>query len=178
MNLVPGRAGRYAVPILLSILLLALLPVFTAAANPLPAPSGPVILTIEGGIAHSNTADGKAALDLAMLESLPARTIETTTPWTEGPQTFTGVLLADLLAHVGASGDRLHAIASNDYEVTFPAGDVTDYGGILAYQQNGAALPSDKGPLWIVYDYDSDPQLLGDRFQSASIWNLVTLAVR
>jgi hypothetical protein len=171
MMRIAGRCGGI-------LLLLALLPIFTVAADPLPAPDGPVILTIDGAIAHANTADGKAALDRAMLAALPAKTIATTTPWTEGPQEFTGVLLADLLALVGASGNRLHAVAGNGYEVTFPADDVTAHGGIVAYLQNGAALPPDKGPLWIVYDYDSDSQLLGDRFQSASIWSLVTLTVR
>lgn len=155
----------------------AVLP-FTTFANPLPSPSGPVILTVDGAIAHSNTEDGKASLDLAMLQGLPARSIETTTPWTEGKQAFVGVSVSDLLAHLGASGARIHAIASNQYEVTFPVGDVTDHGAIIAYQQNGGSLAPDKGPLWIVYDYDSDPALLGDRFQNASIWNLVSLTLR
>jgi hypothetical protein len=149
-----------------------------AAANPLPQPTGPVVLTIEGNIAHSNAADGKANFDLAMLETLPAREIETTTPWTEGKQKFTGVDLAALLQHVGATGTRAHATASNQYEVTFALEDVTGHGGIVAYRQNGADLAPDKGPLWIVFAYDSDPLLLGDRFQSASIWNLVSLSIR
>lgn len=150
----------------------------SALANPLPQPSGPVVLTIDGNIAHSNAEDGKAGFDLAMLEALPSREIETTTPWTEGEQSFVGVELATLLNHVGASGARGHAAASNAYEVTFALEDVTAHGGIVAYRQNGAALSADKGPLWIVFPYDSDPILLGDRFQSASIWNLVSLSIR
>lgn len=149
-----------------------------AIANTLPPPTGAIILTVDGAIANGNQATGQAVLDLAMLESLPSREIETTTPWTDGPQTFTGIALQDLLARLGATGDRIHATASNQYEVTFPATDVTDHGGIIAYRQNGAALPADKGPLWIVFDYDSDAQFLGDRFQSASIWNLVSLTVQ
>ncbi|WP_374369566.1 molybdopterin-dependent oxidoreductase [Dongia sp.] len=149
-----------------------------ALANPLPPPSGPVVLTIDGSIAHSNADGGDANFDLAMLEALPAKEIETTTPWTDGKQNFVGVELAELLKHVGAAGTRGHAIASNAYEVTFALEDVTAHGGIVAYRQNGTALPADKGPLWIVFPYDSDPMLLGDRFQSASIWNLVALSIR
>jgi hypothetical protein len=149
-----------------------------ALANPLPQPTGAILLTVEGAIANSNQGEGKAVLDLAMLESLPVREIQTTTPWTDGPQIFTGVALSDLLDHVGATGDRVQALASNQYEVIFPASDVTDHGGIVAYRQNGAALAADKGPLWIVFDYDSNALLLSDRFQSASIWNLVLLRIQ
>lgn len=163
---------------LVVVTLFAATPPSPVAANPLPSPSGPVILSVDGTIANSNSEDGKANLDLAMLQGLPARSIETTTPWTEGKQTFVGVSLADLLAHLGASGDRVHAFASNQYEVTFAVTDVTEHGGIIAYQQNGAALTPDKGPLWIVFDYDSDAMLLGERFQNASVWNLVSLTLR
>lgn len=173
-----GRGSQWLAAAFMLVLLL-LAPLGLAAAEPLPAPSGPVLLTVSGALANSNAEGGEAAFDLAMLQHLPARTIETTTPWTEGPQTFTGIALGDLLAYLGATGiERIHAQASNNYEITFPARDVTDHGAILAYLQNGAPLARDKGPLWIVYDYDSDPQLLGDRFQSASIWNLVRLSLR
>lgn len=151
--------------------------VAAAAANPLSPPAGPVVLTVAGQIEHSNADGGKAAFDLTMLTALPAQTIETTTPWTEGKQKFTGVALKDLLAALGASGERAHAIATNQYEVTFPLSDVTENGGIIAYRQNDAALPDDKGPLWIVFPYDNDPKLLEDRFQSASIWNLSSLSI-
>ena len=143
----------------------------------LAPPQDRVILTVTGAISNTSR-PGRAEFDLAHLEHLGVSKLVTWTPWTEGDQVFVGVALADLLTHLGATGTRIHATASNNYEVTFPAGDVTDHGGIVAYLQNGAALPDDKGPLWIVYDYDSDPQLLGDRFQSASIWNLVALSVR
>ena len=151
--------------------------VTVAVADPLGAPTGAVVLTVAGQIKESNAAEGQAQFDLAMLEALPAQSFETTTPWTDGPQKFTGIALKDLLAALGASGARAHAIATNQYEVTFPMSDVIDNGGIVAYRQNDAALPADKGPLWIVFPYDNDPKLLEDRFQSASIWNLASLTI-
>lgn len=146
-------------------------------AHSLSQPAGAVVLTVAGEISQSNAGEGQAAFDLAMLAALPARTIETTTPWTEGPQRFTGVAVQDLLVALGARGERIHAVATNQYEVTFPVSDVVDHGAIVAYRQNDAALPADKGPLWIVFPYDSDPKLLEDRFQSASIWNLISLTI-
>ncbi|MBL8707664.1 MAG: molybdopterin-dependent oxidoreductase, partial [Rhodospirillaceae bacterium] len=133
--------------------------------------------TVAGRIAHTNAPDGEARLDLAQLQALPSRTIETTTPWTKGVQSFTGVAVAELLRHLGADGARLHATATNAYEVDFPVTDATNHDGIIAYLHNGAPLAADKGPLWIVFPYDSDPALLGDRFRNASIWNLATLTL-
>lgn len=158
-------------------LMMAVVTFTSVVADPLGAPTGAVVLTIAGQIQNSNADQGQAAFDLAMLEALPAQSFETTTPWTDGKQKFTGVALKDLLATLGASGARAHAVATNQYEVTFPLSDVTDHGGIIAYRQNDAALPADKGPLWIVFPYDNDPKLLEDRFQSASIWNLASLTI-
>lgn len=148
-----------------------------AVAADLAPPAGTVILTVAGKIALTNAPDGQARLDLAQLLALPSRTIETTTPWTEGVQSFTGVAVAELLKYLGADGVRLHATATNAYEVDFPVTDATNHDGIIAYLQNGSPLADDKGPLWIVFPYDSDPALLGDRFQNASIWNLATLTL-
>lgn len=177
MNVLRALAFGAGLITLLGAPALTVAPLTVALAAELAAPAGAIVLTVDGKIGASNTTEGKAAFDVAMLEALPAQTIETTTPWTEGPQRFTGVALKDLLAALDASGERVHATATNQYEVTFPVTDVTDHGGILAYRQNDAALPADKGPLWIVFPYDSDPRLLEDRFQSASIWNLMALSI-
>jgi len=149
------------------------------ALEPLPVPDGPVILTVDGRIGVSNTQDGKAAFDLAMLESLPRNGFATTTMWTDGPQRFEGVSVADLLARLGAGASEINAVATNDYEIRFPVSDATDHGGLIAYRANGALMPpGNKGPLWIVFPYDSDPLLQSERFQSQSIWSLATMTLR
>ena len=146
------------------------------ALDPLPAPSGPVLLTVSGKIAVHNTADGKAAFDLSMLQALPKSGFSTTTIWTDGMQAFEGVKVADLLARLGSNGAEINAVASNDYEFRFPVSDAVDHGAIIAYAVNGAALPdSNKGPLWIVYPYDQDPILRTERFMSQSVWSLETM---
>jgi hypothetical protein len=149
------------------------------ALEPLPSPSGPVILTIDGAIDVSNTEDGKAAFDLAMLEALPRSSFTTTTIWTDGPQTFEGASITDLMARLGSKAGEINAIATNDYEIRFPVSDARDHAGLIAYRANGALLPpGNKGPLWIVFPFDSDPLLQTERFQSESIWSLATMTLR
>lgn len=148
------------------------------ALDPLPAPSGPVLLTVVGRIALHNTADGKAEFDLAMLQALPKSSFATTTIWTDGMQAFEGVSVADLLARLGSDGTEIDAMATNDYEFRFPVSDAIDHGAIIAYAANGALLPdSNKGPLWIVYPYDQDPVLRTERFMSQSVWGLETMTL-
>lgn len=163
------RTVLFSAVLLLSQLVLG--PAF--ALDPLPAPSGPVLLTVSGKIAVHNTADGKAAFDLAMLQALPKSSFATTTIWTDGIQAFEGVSVADLLARLGSDAAEIYAVASNEYEFRFPVSDAIDHGAIIAYAANGAALPdSNKGPLWIVYPYDKDPMLRTERFMNQSVWNL------
>ncbi len=158
--------------VIAAVLLLAGL-VPAAAVEPLPAPTGPVILVLDGKLDLHNTADGKAAFDLAMLQALPKSSFTTTTIWTDGKQSFEGVKIADLLARLGATPAELNALATNDYEIRFPAGDALDHGAIIAYAQNGVAIPlNNKGPLWIVYPYDADSMLSNERFLSQSVWSL------
>jgi hypothetical protein len=148
------------------------------ALDPLPAPTGKIILTLDGRIALHNTADGKAAFDLAMLQALPVTRFRTSTIWTDGVQAFEGVSIANLLARVGSEGSEIQAVAANDYEIRFPVSDASDHGGLIAYQINGSLLPvSNKGPLWIVYPFDRDPDLQTERFQGESVWSLETMTL-
>ncbi|WP_374654143.1 molybdopterin-dependent oxidoreductase [Dongia sp.] len=148
------------------------------ALDPLPAPQGPVLLTVAGKIAIGNTPGGRAEFDLDMLRALPRSGFATSTIWTDGVQRFEGVLVADLLARLGATASEIDATAANDYEIRFPAADATEHGALIAYAANGAPLPDDnKGPLWIVYPYDRDEALRSERFISQSVWSLETMTV-
>lgn len=160
----------------IAVTLLFAAPVF--AADPLPAPTGDVILTVSGAIDVTNT-EGAAALDLDMLRAMSPVTVETTTIWTDGVQTFTGVPLNVLLDRLGANGTIIAASALNDYTVEIPASDAVDGGPILAYEANGTPLSvRDKGPLWIIYPYDSNSAYQAEVIYSRSIWQLARLDVR
>lgn len=161
----------------------ALLMLVTAAvaapvhAEPLPAPSGEAVLTVEGAVANANR-DGAAVFDRAMLERLGLHTLRTGTTWTEGVTTFEGVLARDVLAAAGASGDTVVAVALNDYRIDIPASDFREYDVLLAMRMDGKELTArDKGPLWIVYPRDDHPELQNGRSDHRWVWQLNALRV-
>jgi hypothetical protein len=144
----------------------------------LPQPTEAVILTVSGRIAVVNRGD-TAQFDRPMLEALGTRAITTTTPWHDGRVTFEGVPMTRLMQAVGAQGDTVTALALNDYATDIPMDDFARYGVLLALKRDGAYMPvRDKGPLFIVYPYDSDPALRSRRFYSRSAWQVVRLVVR
>jgi hypothetical protein len=149
-----------------------------AFAAGLAQPAGRVILTISGKIATTNVGE-TAQFDRDMLEAQGLVSFETTTPWYSGPQKFEGVSLDKLLKLVGANGDRIQAVALNDYTTEIPIEDFARYNVILALKRNNEYMPvRDKGPLFIVYPYDADPTLRSQKFYSRSAWQLAQIIVR
>jgi hypothetical protein len=143
-----------------------------ARASELASPAGKVILTIDGKIGRHNTL-GQADFDLAMLRAMPAVTIRTSTPWTEGPADFEGVLLEDVFKAVAATGQSIKAAALNDYIANVDVTTVVSAGAILAYRINGEEISlREKGPLWIMFPFDADPALKSETIYSQSVWQL------
>lgn len=142
-----------------------------------PAAKAPVLLTISGAL---KAGPGKTVqLDLAQLSALPQQQLHTQTPWYPAPRTFSGPLLQDVLNLAGAQGQTLEARAINDYKVNIPVSDAARFKPVLALQIDGKPIAlRDKGPLFIVYPYDSDPQLRSSVYYSRSIWQLKSLEVR
>lgn len=148
-----------------------------SAAAELPAPQGEVLLTISGAIGTGGK-DGAVRFDRAMLEAMPQTSFATNTIWTSGLQRFEGVALSHLLKLVGASGTTLRAYALNDYHVDIPADDAVPDGPIIALRLNGAPMPRrNKGPLWIVYPYDSKSEYRKEAVYARSIWQLYRIEV-
>lgn len=144
----------------------------TAQAQPLAAPQGEVVLTVTGAISQTNSGDG-AVFDMEMLQALPAESFATSTIWTEGESEFTGVPLVALLDAVGAEGRVVRATAINDYAIEIPVADAVPGGPIVAYARDGAPMSlRDKGPLWVVYPYDANPDYQSETIYSRSIWQL------
>jgi hypothetical protein len=144
----------------------------------LPRPSQSPILRITGKIQMTNEGDA-AVFDRAMLEGLGSATITTNTPWYDGPMRFDGVPMARLMEAVGASGQTLTAVALNDYSTDIPIADFARFGVLLAMRRNGAQMRvSERGPLFIVYPYDSDPELRARLYYSRSAWSVAQLIVR
>lgn len=143
-----------------------------AAAEPLPAPQGEVILTVTGDIEVEN-GDGAARFDRAMLEALGVVAVRTSTNWTSGPVEFAGPPLRALLSRLGVRDGRLRAAAINAYAVDVPVSDAVEGGPILALTLDGAPMTvRSKGPIWLIYPYDSDPRWQTEEIYARSIWQL------
>lgn len=159
---------------LIAILTATVLP---AAATDLKQPEGPVLLTVDGKLARSNGGD-TARFDLAMLEEIGGTQIRTSTIWTDGEKLFEGVSLARLVEELGLEGSALRATAINDYAVEIPLSDAVDGGPILAYRMDGAEMSvRNKGPLWVIYPYDSSADYRSEVIYSRSIWQLDRITV-
>lgn len=138
---------------------------------------GKVILTISGKVAEKNTANA-AVFDLAMLEQLPQQHFTTMTPWGKAPIKFTGPLLRDVLAAAKATGTTLKAAALNDYQTSIPLSDAQKFDVIVAHKMDDQAIPvKTKGPLFIVYPYDSKAELQSTLYYERSAWQLKSLTV-
>lgn len=144
----------------------------------LEPPSGRVVLTISGQITHTNH-NQFTQFDAAMLDALPQREIVTHSPWYEGPNTFSGPLLRDVLQAVGAQGQELVLQALNDYRAIVPVSDAQRFDAILAQRMNGQELTvRDKGPLFLIYPYDSLSELQSTVYYGRSVWQVVQIEVR
>lgn len=149
-----------------------------AAELPPTPPKGPVILKIMGAVGAKNTPDA-AAFDAAILDALPQTTYTATTPWFKEPAQFSGPLLRDVLKLAKAQGTILSAAALNDYKAMIPIDDVTRYDVILARKMNGKPIAvRDKGPIFVMYPFDTVPELKNMVFYSRSIWQLHTIKVQ
>ncbi|NIF53970.1 molybdopterin-dependent oxidoreductase [Burkholderia sp. Ax-1724] len=164
------------------------------------APS-PVILTISGSIKRSNRGaldpsfdqllakhqirfSEAYGIDLPLLASMKQVTIRPTIEYDSHQHTFSGPLLTEVLAHVGApdAGSTqivMHAV--DGYAVMTTLDTVRAYRFILATQMDGKPLPlGGLGPLWAIFDADHLAELatkpLKDRFE-LSPWGLYHIQV-
>lgn len=143
------------------------------------ASPGDILLSVSGTTSFSasrETPDDAreiAVFDMEALKSLPVTRFETSTIWTDGVLEFTGVSLHDLFQEIDIPSDIIRAVALNNYAVDIPVSDAIEGGPILAYHLNGEPMSvRDRGPLWIVYPYDSNPDYRSEDYYSRSIWQL------
>lgn len=146
-------------------------------ADGLAEPKGQVILTLGGQIDRTNR--GKTAVfDMAMLEALPQHSFTTRTPWYDKPMKFTGPLLSDVLKAAGAKGQTIKASAINDYTITIPLADAQAHGVLVARLLNDQPMAvRDKGPLFVIYPFDSKTELRSSTYYERSIWQLKRMGI-
>ncbi|WP_172125603.1 MULTISPECIES: oxidoreductase [unclassified Devosia] len=149
----------------------------TLGAVALDVPTAQPILTVSGNITQTNQ-DGVAVFDRTMLEALGNAAIVTRTPWFDGVSTYEGVPLEALMDAVGAEGHTVTAIALNDYVTTIPLSDFADFGPILALRHNGQYMTvREKGPLFIIYPFDENPDLRTSTYYGRAAWQVKQLIV-
>lgn len=148
-----------------------------ANADALSSPEGPVILTVSGSITHTN-GDGIAQFDQAMLDALEQRTTTAQTPWFDGQHEFRGPLGSAILDAVGATGTHLSVVALNDYAADVPLADMHAFPVVLATHLDGARMSvRDKGPLFLIYPFDENPDLFNEVYFSRSVWQIARIEV-
>ena len=134
------------------------------------------VLTLYGSGAGGAAGTVQQTWTLARLQALPQHSIRTRTPWDKGVVEFSGPLLRDVLAPLKGHGGTLLAEAINDYRVRIPLQDAWRHDVILAIRLQGEPIPlRSRGPLMIVYPFDSAEVLRSDTYYERAIWQLKSL---
>ena len=142
-------------------------------SDPVPAPTGPVVLTMSG-VDHPNV--GKTLqFDHESLDRLGTVGYTAYDRQAEGHDVaFSGPLLSTVLKVAGVHAAVLHYGAINDFTVDIPVSD-TKYAPILATRADGRRMSvAHYGPIRVVYPttgVDLDPTVYDARW----IWQLTTI---
>lgn len=185
---------RRALPLALVLTLgLSALCAGASAGSGLPAPSGPVILTIAGKIGAANRGasvpvvdaffayheisfEAAAEFDRAMLEALGTHEIEISYKDWPKAYRFAGPHLADVLTAAGAEGHDVTATALDGYAEEISAQDLAAHDWIVALDVDGRPLGlGQTGPLWIVYAVPG--QVAGDEDELRWPWAVFFIEV-
>lgn len=109
--------------------------------------------------------------------ALPTHSLVTASVWTKEPSQFSGPLLADVLAL--AAWDRQSSVtlvALDDYTITLDAATILTHQPIMATHRDGERLNRrDRGPYWLIFNYDEIDELRNDRGFALSIWQIKTV---
>jgi hypothetical protein len=135
------------------------------------------ILTISGAIGNS-TGASEITYDQDSLAQMMTASITTSTPWFDGTSVFEGISLEELIGNLNANATKITAIALNDYITEIPFEDIQAQKPILALKRDGQFMSvRDKGPLFIIYPYDSKPELRTHLYYSRSAWQVAKLVI-
>ena len=146
-------------------------------AQVLRKPTGPVLLTVSGLISQHN-GPNVAEFDLAMLNALPESQIVTKTPWHSAPAKFSGPALKTILNTVDSKGKSFRLTAQDRYEASIPIEDLDNFGPVLALRMDGKNLSvRSRGPVLLMYPFDSYPQIDTDIYYGRSVWQLIHIVV-
>jgi hypothetical protein len=117
-------------------------------------------------------ASGSRTVTIAEVEALPMVRMVTGTGWAETAKTFEGVLLSDVLAHLGApDASSITVRAVDSYSATIPREHWLEYPILLATRSDGRPLTRrDRGPARIIYPVTLVPALSDTEYANRSVW--------
>lgn len=156
---------------LIAVIFMTFAATMSLADDSLPTSAENPILTITHG-------DQTYQMDTESLRALPSESFTSSTIWTDGPQEFIGVPVLEILTRLGVETGHVKLTAANGYQIDVPVEHYLSNGALIAYERNGAPMTlRDKGPLWIVYPYDSEPRYQTEVIYANSIWQLDRIEV-
>jgi hypothetical protein len=105
--------------------------------------------------------------------------VETTNDYVDELATFQGPSLQSLLKASDIDRDaEIKLSAINDFTISVPAEDAFLYNVILALLRDGEEMSvRDKGPIWVIYPMDDNPELRDDLYNGRLVWQLKSIAV-
>lgn len=139
--------------------------------------SGDAILVLRNATLPDEKAVTFAESDLL---AMPQVTVRTGNDFVDGVVEFRGPLARDVIRRIERGQATIaHMVAANDYAVDIPISDFERYDVILALFANGRRLSlRDKGPIWVIYPMDDNPELDDPLYNTRLIWQLTTIELR
>lgn len=148
------------------------------------AHAGKVELRVNGEVSVPDSATTKSCdFTLESLQSFPQQNVGATNKYVSGKSTFQGPLLRDVLSacdvHQSTQMELIFQ-AADGYVARAPLDDAFKFDVIVALSNNNAPLKAhEKGPLWVVYPLDAEPDglVLQDAIDKM-VWNLKKITVK
>jgi hypothetical protein len=146
----------------------------------IPAPTGDVVLTIDGKISQTNSGTS-LKFDMKTLESLGVVQYKVDDPFAKKTILYAGVLLSELLKTAGAAPDAktLTLTALDDYSTDMKVSDANKWPILIATRADNAYMPVDKsGPLISVFPFNDFPEIDHLTYDAQWLWSLAAITVK
>jgi len=119
---------------------------------------------------------------LGKVDALSQQRTTTHSPFFPGTKTFSGPLLADLLAAALSAEPKestpIKLIALNNYSIQTTFGKLKHADAIVATRKNDLPMSiKDRGPFWIIFPLTKRPDLENEDFYRLMIWQLSDIVI-
>jgi hypothetical protein len=130
------------------------------------------ILTVE-------TSEKSKSYTLEEMLAMPQTKVVTKNDYVDEVTTFEGPSLRSILEQMDIGPEAtLKMLALNDFSSEAPAADAYNYDVILAVLLNGETMSvREKGPIWVIYPMDENPELQDDSYNGRLAWQLKSISV-